>query len=144
MAKQAAPPEIGARRAEAGPEADRAPAVATHVFDNQTEAVRKIMVESKAPLAGLGRTSARKRTARDPGGDDARRRAATEDPMARRLHEGFADAARQAVREAHAAGLAVPARQHGVAVEIRPDGEVVPIDDDAPWSPTDWRNSARP
>jgi hypothetical protein len=65
-----------------------------------------------------------------------------DDPMARQLREGFAEAVRRAVRQAHAAGLAVPARQDGVAVEIRPGGDVVPIDDNAPWSPADWRKSA--
>lgn len=67
----------------------------------------------------------------------------TDDAVALQLREGFVEAARQAVREAHAAGLAVPARTDGVAVEIRPDGEVIPIDDYAPWSPTDWRKSAK-
>jgi hypothetical protein len=66
-----------------------------------------------------------------------------DDPMTRLLCEGFAEAARQAVREAHAEGLAVPARAGSTAVEIRPDGEVVPIDDNAPWSPADWRKSAK-
>jgi hypothetical protein len=66
-----------------------------------------------------------------------------DDTMARQLSDGFAEAARQAVQEAHAVGLAVPARENGIAVEIRPDGEIVPIDDDAPWSPTDWRKSAK-
>jgi DNA-binding protein HU-beta len=66
-----------------------------------------------------------------------------DDPMARQLSEGFAEAVRQAVQEAHAAGLAVPARENGIAIEMRPNGEVVPIDDDAPWSPTDWRKSAK-
>lgn len=70
-------------------------------------------------------------------------RLATDDPMAGRLQEGFAAAVRQAVQGAHAAGLAVPARVDGVAVEVRPDGQVVPIDNDAPWSPTDWRKSAK-
>jgi hypothetical protein len=66
-----------------------------------------------------------------------------EDQMTRQLRKGFAEATRQAVRDAHAVGLAVPARTGGVAVEIRPDGEVAAIDNDAPWSPVDWRNSAR-
>jgi hypothetical protein len=61
-----------------------------------------------------------------------------DDPMTRQLSEGFAAAVRQAIREAHAVGLAVPGREDGVAIEVRPDGEVVPIDDHAPWSPTDW------
>jgi hypothetical protein len=67
----------------------------------------------------------------------------TDDSMARQLSQGFAEAAREVVRQAHAAGLAVPAREGGVAVEIRPDGEVVPIDENATWSPTDWRKSAK-
>jgi hypothetical protein len=68
---------------------------------------------------------------------------AAEDVMARQLREGFAEATRLAVQEAHAAGLAVPVRIDGIAVEVRPDGEVVPIDDNAAWSPTDWRQSAK-
>ncbi len=68
----------------------------------------------------------------------------THDAMARELSEGFAEAARQAVWEAHAEGLAVPARKDGVAVEIRPGGEVVPIDEIATWSPTGWRTQAKP
>jgi DNA-binding protein HU-beta len=87
----------------------------------------------------------------DPGAIGRRRDIAGEtprvgeidDPMARQLREPFAEAARQAVRRAHAEGLAVPARTDGVAVEIRPDGKVVRIDDNAPWSPTDWRTSAK-
>jgi hypothetical protein len=66
-----------------------------------------------------------------------------DDRMALQLSAGFTEAARQAVRQAHTAGLAVPARVDGVAVEIRPDGEVVPIDDNAPWSPADWRKLAK-
>jgi hypothetical protein len=66
-----------------------------------------------------------------------------EDPMARRLTKGFQEAARQAVQDAHAAGLAVPARADGVAVEIRPDGQVVAIDERTQWSPLDWKSSAK-
>jgi hypothetical protein len=143
MAKQAARPRIRARQTGAGPEAGGAPDAATHEPDGLTEVTRRTIINGQAPLTNLRMTPVRKRTARDTGNDEAKRRAAIEDPMARRLSEGFAEAARQAVLEAHAAGLAVPAREHGVAVEIRPDGEVVPIDDNAPWSPTDWRSPAR-
>jgi len=55
------------------------------------------------------------------------------------LCEWFAEAARRAVRDAHAEGLTVPARMDGDAVEIWPDGGVAEIDDEAPWSPTDWK-----
>jgi len=63
--------------------------------------------------------------------------------MARQLCDGFAEAARQAVLKSHAAGLAVPGRLGNVAVEVRPDGDLAPIDDNAPWSPTEWRTRAK-
>jgi hypothetical protein len=66
-----------------------------------------------------------------------------EDPMARQLSEAFHQATREAVRAAHAEGLAVPARANGIAVEIRPNGEVVAIDEKIHWSPLDWKKSAK-
>jgi len=67
----------------------------------------------------------------------------TEEQMGEQLLAGFRDAAAAAVRDAHNAGLAVPADRDGVAVEIRPGGETVRIDETAPWSPTDWKKSGR-
>ncbi len=63
--------------------------------------------------------------------------------VAHRLAEGFTAAMRRAVLEAHAEGLAIPARMDGIAVEVRPNGEVAPIDDRSPWSPADWKKSTK-
>jgi hypothetical protein len=73
---------------------------------------------------------------------DAAAPPATDDPMALALWSGFAEATAQAVSAAHAEGLAVPARHHGVDVEVRPDGTVVPVDLRS-WQPTAWKRSAR-
>lgn len=54
------------------------------------------------------------------------------------LTKAFADATRAAINQAFAAGLAVPGYRDGQAVETRPDGSVVPIDDSKTWSPTAW------
>lgn len=52
----------------------------------------------------------------------------------------FAEAARQAIQQAHARGLAVPVRRDGVPVELRPDGSSAPIDNLGHWQPTDWKS----
>jgi hypothetical protein len=53
---------------------------------------------------------------------------------------GFADAVREAVAKAHAAGLAVSGQEDGVAVELLPDGTRRVIDESCEWSPTGWRD----
>ena len=138
MAKHAARSRIDASKT--GASANAAP-----IEDLKTKArpVPKA-VETHSDASGNPRTrtgSTRTGLARANG--VATRNPSADDPMTRLLCEGFAEAARQAVREAHAEGLAVPARADGRAVEIRPNGEVVPIDDNALWSPVDWRSSAR-
>ena len=55
------------------------------------------------------------------------------------LQAGFAEAVGIAVARAHAAGLAVPGRTHGAAVELRPDGELAAIEDRGTWSPENWK-----
>jgi len=62
------------------------------------------------------------------------------DDFGEALTAGFARAVRAAVAKAHEAGLAVPGRRDGEAVEFQPDGQVRAIDEDGVWSPRDWRH----
>jgi hypothetical protein len=61
------------------------------------------------------------------------------DEMVARLSAGISSAVNGAISAAHAAGLAVPVRENGVAMELRPDGTSAPIDDLTSWSPDDWK-----
>jgi hypothetical protein len=126
MAKQAARRKPRAKRDAAWPE------VANHGADDATAAARLRAKTGEGTLSSIGQT---KRTA-----VDIERNAAI--AMGEALTSGFQQATEAAVREAHAEGLAVPARVDGIAVEIRPDGEIVPIDDAVPWSPVTWRGAA--
>jgi hypothetical protein len=126
MAKQAARRNPRTKRDAAWPDA------ANHGADNATAAARLRAETGEGTLSSIGRT---KRTA-----VDIERNAAI--AMGEALTSGFQQATEAAVRDAHAEGLAVPARVDGIAVEIRPDGEIVPIDEAAPWSPVTWRGAA--
>jgi nucleoid DNA-binding protein len=55
------------------------------------------------------------------------------------LCAGFARSVDIAITEARAAGLAVPGRENGSAVELQPDGRVRKIEDPDHWSPVDWK-----
>jgi hypothetical protein len=135
MAKQAARRKPGAKREAAWLET----ASASQDADESTAAVRQITTTGEADLTSIGAARARKRIARRPA-SDAERSAAS--AMGEALASGFRMAVEAAIQDAHAEHFAIPARVDGVAVEIRPDGEVVPIDDNAPWSPVDWRKAA--
>jgi hypothetical protein len=129
MAKQAARRKPRTKRDAAWPDA------ANHGSDDATAAARKKATTGEGTLSSLGAVRRTKRSAIDTERDAAI-------AMAKALTSGFQQAAEATVREAHAAGLAVPARVDGIAVEIRPDGEIVPIDDAVPWSPETWRGAA--
>ena len=135
MAKQAARRKPGAKRDVAWPDTPTAPGQSA---DESTAAVRQIMTTGETDLTSIGVARARKRITRRPA-TDAERNAAS--AMGEALTSGFRMAVEAAIKDAHAEHFAVPARVDGVAVEIRPNGEVVPIDDNAPWSPVDWRKA---
>lgn len=61
-------------------------------------------------------------------------------PLGEAMLAGFAEAVGLAVSSAHAAGLAVPGRDHGASVEWRPNGELAVIEEDVTWSPEDWKS----
>jgi len=56
-----------------------------------------------------------------------------------RLTEGFAEAVKAAIQDAHNQGLSVSAYEDGIAIEVLPDGTKVPIDETVEWSPLAWR-----
>ena len=136
MAKQAARRKLGAKRDAAWPETASARGQSA---DESASAVRQITTTGEADLTSIGAARARKRIARKPA-IAAEQNAAS--AMGAALASGFGMAVEAAIQDAHAEGLAIPARVDGVAVEIRPNGQVVPIDDNAPWSPMDWRKAA--
>jgi hypothetical protein len=136
MARQAARRKPGAKRDEAWPETTSAPGQSA---DESTAGVPRITTTGETDLASIRTARARKRIVRRPA-TDAERHAAS--VMGEALASGFRAAVEAAIQEAHAEGFAIPARVDGGAVEIRPSGEMVPIDDNAPWSPVDWRKAA--
>jgi hypothetical protein len=137
MAKQAARRKPGAKREAAWPEAEGAE---SHGADVSTEPVRPVTMTGETALTSIGGARARKHGTRGAA-VNAERNAAI--AMGEALTAGFRNAVEAVIRDAHAEGFAVPARVNGVAVEIRPDGEVLPIDDKAAWSPADWRKATR-
>jgi len=56
-----------------------------------------------------------------------------------RLQSAFSNAVSAAVDRAHANGLAVPGRVHGVPVQYKPDGRIEPIEGGADWLPVAWK-----
>jgi hypothetical protein len=140
MAKPTAPPRTDDDGRAASPRSDEASGAVT--VDDLKKKIRPaaVAVETHPVVPESPRSRSYSVGVRRP---SPKRDPLRDDPMTRLLCEGFVEAARQAIREAHAEGLAVPARAGSTAVEIRPNGEVVPIDDNAPWSPTDWRKSAK-
>jgi hypothetical protein len=134
MAKQAARRKPGAKSEAAWPEA----VSASQSADESSEAVRRTTTAGATDLTSISAARARKRSARRSA-PDAERNAAS--AMGEALTSGFRTAVEAAIRDAHAEGLATPARIDGVALEILPNGEAVPIDDNAPWSPADWRKA---
>jgi hypothetical protein len=126
MAKQAARRKLRAKREADWPETAGA---------NDSTAV----AVTAGDLARIGAARAGKRDARGTA-IGAERDAAV--AMGEALASGFKSAVAAAIRDAHAEGFAVPARLDGVAVEIRPNGEAVPIDDKVSWSPAAWRKAA--
>ena len=134
MAKQAARRKPGTKPDAAWPEAANAPG-----RDEDEAAVRQTTPKREATLSSVSGARPRRRSARSSAIEPERNAAIA---MGEMLTSDFRDAVEVAIRDAHADGMAVPARVDGVAVEIRPDGEVVPIDDRAPWSPVDWRKAA--
>ncbi len=58
-----------------------------------------------------------------------------DDAVGDALLSGFSTAVARAIDRAHTAGLAVPGREHGTAVERRPDGTVVRLDERLEWTP---------
>ncbi|HEX3993957.1 MAG TPA: hypothetical protein VHX39_22525 [Acetobacteraceae bacterium] len=129
MAKQAARRKPRTKRDAAWPDA------ANHGADDATAAARPRATAGEGTLSSIGTVRRPKRSAVETERDAAI-------AMGKALTSGFQQATEAAVREAHAEGLAVPARVDGIAVEIRPDGEIVPIDDRLPWSPVTWRGAA--
>jgi hypothetical protein len=134
MAKQAARRKPGAKREVVWPET----ASASQSADESTTAMRRLTTTGETDLTSIGAARARKRIARRPVIDVERNAASA---MGETLASGFRTAVAAAIQDAHAEGFAIPARVDGVAVEIRPNGDVVPIDDSAPWSPVDWRKA---
>jgi hypothetical protein len=136
MAKQAARRKPGTKRDAAWPEAANA---SDQAADDSAAAVRPRATSGAVAFSSIVATRPRKRSARSAAIDTERNAAIA---MGEALTASFKDAVQAAVREAHAEDLAVPVRVGGIAVEIRPDGKVVPIDDGAAWSPVDWQKAA--
>jgi hypothetical protein len=130
MAKQAARGKPGAKRDVAWP---AAAAAFGHCRNDSGAAA------AEAAFSRIGKPRSRKRNARNSA-SDAERDAAI--AMGEALTSGFSEAVQTAIHNAHAEGLAVPVRVSRIAAEISPDGKLVPVDDQAPWSPVDWRNAA--
>lgn len=146
MAKQAARRKPGAKREAAWPETEGAEG---HGADVSQAARPAAVLTGATALTSIGAARARKRGGRERNAPEYAARGATIDAerdaaiaMGEALLVGFSDAVQLAIKNAHAAGLAVPGRENGVPVEYRPDGEIRRIEDSNAWSPESWKGSS--